>query len=150
MGIQKALNKALECVVTCVYVGHLPFAPGTYASALACIAVYLVPSLFGDVFFVTGLVLFSVVCVGFFEYEGTDPGYIVIDEVAGMCVTMAAHRITLVNTIAGFLLFRFFDILKPFPIRQAERLKGAFGVVADDVVAGLFASIILVILGRVL
>jgi len=54
------------------------------------------------------------------------------------------------NTIIGFILFRIFDIAKPFPIKQSERLKGASGIVADDVIAGIFANVILVILGRFL
>jgi phosphatidylglycerophosphatase A len=93
---------------------------------------------------------FSVLSVSLFRYEGKDPGYIVIDEFAGICITMAGHSITLMNTIIGFFFFRIFDIIKPFPVKQAERLKGAWGIVADDVVAGLFASIILVVLGRFL
>ena len=103
-----------------------------------------------NIFFCAGLVLFSILCVNFFRYDGEDPGYIVIDELAGICVTMAGHSITLMNTIIGFVLFRIFDITKPFPIKQAERLKGGYGIVADDVIAGIFANVILIILGQFL
>jgi phosphatidylglycerophosphatase A len=150
MGIQKALNSILACIVTCCYVGYLPYAPGTYASALGCILIYLFPSVFGNLFFCIGLVFFSVLCVNLFQYDGEDPSYIVIDELAGICITMAGHKITLMNTIIGFVLFRIFDIAKPFPIKQAERLKGGYGIVTDDVVAGIFASIILAVSGRFL
>jgi phosphatidylglycerophosphatase A len=150
MGIQKTLNRALACIVTCCYVGYLPGAPGTYASALGCILIYFFPSIFSNIFFCAGLVLFSILCVNFFRYDGEDPGYIVIDELAGICVTFAGHSVTRMTIIIGFVLFRIFDIAKPFPIKQAERLKGAYGIVTDDVIAGIFANIILIILGQFL
>ena len=150
MGIKKILNRALACIVTCCYVGYLPGAPGTYASVVGCILIYFFPSIFGNIFFCVGLVLFSILCVNLFRYDGEDPGYIVIDELAGICVTMAGHSITPMNTIIGFVLFRIFDITKPFPIKQAERLKGGYGIVADDVIAGIFANVILIILGQFL
>ncbi len=154
MGIQNPLNRILQCVVTCCYTGYIPGAPGTYASILGCILIYFSPPIFGNmaisICFTIGLVLFSVLCIDLFKYKGKDPGYIVIDELAGICVTMAGHRITFMKTIIGFVLFRFFDIAKPFPIKHAERLKGGYGIVADDVIAGLFASAILIIFGRFL
>jgi phosphatidylglycerophosphatase A len=135
-------------------VGYLPYAPGTYASILGCILIYFSPPIFGNILFSIcfsiGLILFSVVCINLFKYEGEDPGYIVIDELAGICVTMAGHRITPLNLVIGFFLFRVFDIMKPYPIKHAERLTGGYGIVADDVVAGIFASVILIILGKVL
>jgi phosphatidylglycerophosphatase A len=150
MGIRKALNRVLACIVTCCYVGYLPGAPGTYASILGCVFIYFFPSIFSNFFFCAGLVLFSILCVNFFRYDGEDPGYIVIDELAGICVTLAGHSITLMTIIIGFVLFRIFDIVKPFPIKQSERLKGSYGIVADDVIAGVFANIILIILGQFL
>jgi phosphatidylglycerophosphatase A len=74
------------------------------------------------------------------KYDGKDPSYIVIDELAGMFVAMAGHKPTALNIISGFILFRIFDIIKPYPIRRVERLKGGYGVVADDVLAGIFAN----------
>jgi len=128
----------------------MPGAPGTYASVFGCVLIYIFPSIFANIFFCACLVLFSTLCVNLFRYDGEDPGYIVIDELAGICVAMAGHSITLMNTIIGFVLFRIFDIIKPFPIKQAERLKGGYGIVADDVVAGIFANVILIILGQFL
>ena len=150
MGTQRPLNKVLACIVTCCYVGYAPGAPGTYASVFGCVLIYIFPSIFANIFFCAGLVLFSILCVNLFRYDGEDPSYIVIDELAGICVAMAGHSITLMNTIIGFVLFRIFDIIKPFPIKQAERLKGGYGIVADDVVAGIFANVILIILGQFL
>ena len=128
----------------------MPGAPGTYASVFGCVLIYIFPSIFANIFFCACLVLFSTLCVNLFRYDGEDPGYIVIDELAGICVAMAGHSISLMNTIIGFVLFRIFDIIKPFPIKQAERLKGGYGIVADDVVAGIFANVILIILGQFL
>ena len=73
-----------------------------------------------------------------------DPGCIVIDEIAGMAVTLLAIPFTLQNAIAGFLLFRFFDVLKPPPIRTIDKkVHGGVGIVLDDVIAGVFANLVL-------
>ena len=68
-----------------------------------------------------------------------DPSEVVIDEVAGFLLTMAFLPYTWLSLCLGFFLFRFFDILKPFPIKQLEKLKGGFGIVADDLMAGIYA-----------
>ena len=147
MEIQKLLNSVLTFINTCCFIGYLPGAPGTYASIAGCILIYLFPYVFSNVFFCPGLVLLSIISVNLYRYKGVDPGYIVIDELAGMCVALAYHKPTLTNILIGFVLFRIFDILKPFPIRMAEGLKGGYGVVADDVIAGIFASISISIIG---
>jgi phosphatidylglycerophosphatase A len=78
-----------------------------------------------------------------------DPGQVVIDEVVGQIITfVATPRITWIGLITGFILFRAFDIVKPFPARRAERFPGGWGIMLDDVVAGLYSLIALVILGR--
>jgi phosphatidylglycerophosphatase A len=78
------------------------------------------------------------------QLNAKDPGCIVIDEIAGMCVTMLGIPLTLSTGIAGFFLFRLFDIIKPPPARQLEKLlPGGWGVVMDDVVAGVMANIVL-------
>lgn len=133
---------------TCCFVGYIPFAPGTFASLLAAVLIFLFPAVFGNIAFVILFVFFSVLCVNLHRYEGDDPGHIVIDEFAGMCVAMAGHRATLTGCAIGFILFRIFDILKPFPIKRIERLKKGYGVVGDDILAGIFANIILVFAGR--
>jgi phosphatidylglycerophosphatase A len=69
-----------------------------------------------------------------------DPGLIVIDEIAGYLVTMFLSPPDVIHIVAGFFLFRFFDILKPPPVRQAERFfPGGVGVMADDLLAGAYA-----------
>ena len=73
-----------------------------------------------------------------------DPGCIVIDEIAGIMVTFLSLPFNTITVIAGFLIFRFFDILKPFPIRSMERkLAGGTGIVMDDLLAGAYSNITL-------
>ncbi len=77
---------------------------------------------------------------------GKDHGRVVIDEVAGMCITLLFVPVTIKFVLIGLVLFRFFDILKPLGIRQLEKLPGGWGVMADDVLAGIYANIVLQIL----
>lgn len=77
------------------------------------------------------------------EIWGKDHNRVVIDEVAGMCITLLFVPLKWQYTLIGLVLFRFFDILKPFGIRKLEELPGGWGVMADDVLAGIYANIIL-------
>lgn len=140
---RRLIDKVLSFFNTCCFVGWIPFAPGTFASLFAAALIYLFPAVFGSVIFAVACVIFAVATINGERYEGEDPGHIVIDEFAGMCVAMAGHKVTLVNVLIGFVLFRIFDILKPFPVNRMERLKGGYGVVGDDVVAGIFGNILI-------
>ncbi|SDG58272.1 phosphatidylglycerophosphatase A [Pedobacter terrae] len=77
------------------------------------------------------------------EIWGKDHNRVVIDEVAGMCITLLFVPLKWQYTLIGLVLFRFFDILKPFGIRKLEELPGGWGVMADDVLAGIYANVIL-------
>ena len=72
-----------------------------------------------------------------------DPGAIVIDEVAGMTLSVVAVALTPATLLLGFLLFRLFDVVKPFPANVAQRLRGGFGVMVDDLIAGVYALALL-------
>ncbi len=74
---------------------------------------------------------------------GKDHSRVVIDEVAGMCISLLFIPVTIGYVLAALILFRFFDIVKPLFIRKAEALKGGWGVMADDVLAGIYANILL-------
>lgn len=77
-----------------------------------------------------------------------DPGLIVVDEVVGQWITMAgATHLNWRSWVAGFLLFRLFDITKPYPIRRLEQLHGGLGIVADDALAGVYAALVLFLMG---
>jgi len=72
-----------------------------------------------------------------------DPGEVVVDEAAGLFVTMLLIPIGAASVAAGFFLFRLFDVIKPPPARRAERLPGGWGIVLDDLIAGLYANLLL-------
>jgi phosphatidylglycerophosphatase A len=144
------INRLLLGFVSCGFVGFVPFAPGTVCTAVGCLLLYFFPGFFGHplaALFVTAAGVASV--QGLRLSEGEDPRYVVIDELAGILITMAGHAATARNILIGFILFRAFDILKPYPIKKIERLPGAWGIVADDVAAGIFSNIILIVLGRI-
>jgi phosphatidylglycerophosphatase A len=77
------------------------------------------------------------------HFGRTDPGQVVIDEVAGMLVTLFLNPVGWLGAVVAFVLFRAADIVKPFPARRFERLPGGFGIMADDVMAGVYANLAL-------
>lgn len=81
-------------------------------------------------------------------WEEKDPGRVIIDEIVGYLITMGLVPFSFIKAIAGFFLFRVFDILKPFPIRRFERIQGGWGIMLDDAIAGLYATLILRIIFR--
>lgn len=79
-------------------------------------------------------------------FGGVDPGPIVVDEVVGMLITLAFIPVGWSGAIAGFFLFRVFDVIKPFPARRLEALHGGLGVMADDAMAAAYANVSLRVL----
>jgi phosphatidylglycerophosphatase A len=79
---------------------------------------------------------------------GKDPGEIVVDEVAGMILAVLAMPPTAVVIAVAFFLFRVFDVLKPFPANVSQRLRGGFGVMVDDLIAGFYALVLLMLARR--
>jgi len=139
---------AVMFLATGGYVGHAPFASGTFGSLVGLPFVFLLSKLNWPLATVltAALILGSVWVAHLAELQlkAKDPGCIVIDEIAGMCVTMLFIPLTVGTALAGFFLFRLFDVFKPPPVRQMEKyLKGGWGVVMDDVVAGVMANIVL-------
>ena len=128
--------------------GHAPVAPGTFGSAAGLLLFWAVRasgSLAVELAVVLAVTAVGVVVATRAESATGrhDPGLIVIDETAGMLVTLAAVPVGFGGAVAGFLAFRLFDIVKPFPARRAERLPGGWGVMADDLVAGVYAQALL-------
>jgi len=131
--------------------GYIPFAPGTMGSIAALPLPFVLFFLFGiNLYYIVPLILifiiFSIVIADYAEkiLKKKDPGLIVIDEIAGIIITFACIPLNILTIIAGFLIFRFFDILKPFPIRLIEeKIPGGAGIVLDDVAAGIFSNIVL-------
>ncbi|MBK8194625.1 MAG: phosphatidylglycerophosphatase A [Lewinellaceae bacterium] len=137
--------------------GLLPLAPGTWGSAVACLFVWPLMWVAPPVAYLiltVLIVVFSWLCVkavDLFEPEwGKDPGKVVADEMVGMWLTLVGLPLNLVNIGLGFALFRFFDIAKPMGIRRMEAIPGGWGVVLDDVMAGVYANILLQVLNLLL
>ncbi len=128
--------------------GYSPLAPGTVGSVVALFPCWIL-SLFSLSFSAILLVVFIALAIwiaGIAERESgqKDPGFIVLDEFAGMMVTLLGIHFTWKTALAGLVLFRIMDIFKPFPIRYIERtVKGGAGIVLDDVAAGIAANLLL-------
>src|SRR5438045_2421476 len=133
-------------IATCG-VGYLPLIPGTYGSLLG-MAIFLLlartPSAAALVF----VSILAITVVGIWAASRTeelsgrkDPGKVVVDEVAGQMIALFPLTIFTVNPFAvmiSFVLFRFFDIIKPYPANRLEHLKGGYGIMCDDLVAGAY------------
>lgn len=147
------MKERLSILISSVfYLGYSPVAPGTVGTIGGVLAFYLISG-FSDLFYFCFLVALIMLSVWVSEIarlalDDPDPRSIVIDEVCGFFVTMILIPPTIVNVVLGFLFFRFFDILKPPPARKSEALRGGVGIVADDVVAGIYANILLQIFSR--
>lgn len=132
-------------IATVGYCGYSPVAPGTVGSA-AGLAVY------GLVWWSQSAAVEAALIVALFAagvwagttaeryFGGIDPGPIVIDEVVGMLITLAFVPVGLAGALAGFFLFRLFDVIKPFPADRLEKLHGGLGVMADDAMAAVYAN----------
>ena len=143
--------------VTFFYSGKIKFAPGTFASLITCVLFFFLSNIFSiTIFFIATLLIFfySIIAINNIsdKFTSKDPHEIVIDEVVGQMIPLLAIPIyeTLYPTlilfycIASFLLFRIFDIFKPFPINYIDQnITGALGIMLDDIMAGIYVVILL-------
>ena len=144
-------NKAAVFLATGFYIGKIPFAPGTFGSLIGLPLCFLLAGIQISAAIIAALLIIALAIwisnVAERALERRDPGCIVIDEIAGMVVTLIGLPFNLTTAAIGFILFRILDILKPFPIRILDkRLPGGLGIVADDVVAGIFSNALIRIL----
>jgi phosphatidylglycerophosphatase A len=130
-------------------VGYSPVAPGTAGSA-AGLVVYAALRLAGATPGVEALIIGIIIVAGIWSgtiaerhFGTTDPGPGVIDEVAGMLVTLYALPTGWVMAIGGFFLFRALDVFKPYPAQRFERLHGGLGMMADDVMVAIYGNLLL-------
>ena len=135
-------------IATCAHVGYAPVAPGTFGSAVG-LAVYYLLRRQASIAVELGAIALILV-VGLWSateaehhFGGIDPGPVVIDEVIGMLITLALHPVNVVGAIIGFFIFRVLDVVKPWPARRLELLPGGFGVVLDDVMAGIYGNLLI-------
>ncbi len=127
-------------------VGYVPFAPGTFGSAVGLALWAVLPSTLSSQLIAVVLVFATGTWAsGVTErhVRSTDPGIVVIDEVLGMLVTLLSNPVGWTGAALGFFLFRAFDVVKPYPANQFERLHGGVGIMADDAMAGVYANMAL-------
>jgi phosphatidylglycerophosphatase A len=141
-------QKTVLFLATGGYLGHVPIAPGTFGSLpglLICLGMSGMNLGYAILF---ALILTGVAIVIAQQAKkligGKDPSSIVIDEIAGMTVTLLGISLTPFSLVLGFLVFRALDILKPFPIRFLDReVPGGAGIVLDDVMAGVYGNLLI-------
>lgn len=126
-------------------IGYVPFAPGTFASGAAALLYLYVPEIRELPMLALLIALSTVIGVwagGVMEKEyGEDPSQAVIDEVAGQWIALLFIPFSPFAVLLAFILFRLFDVLKPGPVDWAQRLPGGWGIMSDDVLAGVFANL---------
>jgi phosphatidylglycerophosphatase A len=135
-------------IATCAYVGHAPVAPGTFGSAIGLAVFYVVRHQRSTT--VEVAVIVALAAIGLWSateaehhFGGIDPGPVVIDEVIGMLITLAFIPVNIAGALVAFFIFRFLDVVKPWPARRLEQLPGGFGVVLDDMMAGVYGNIVM-------
>lgn len=140
------MNRLYKLIATVFYTGYIPFIPGTISSILA----FLLYLLIRDIPFAMAIAIFLSVTLGFLSagkaealFKKKDPRSIVIDEFAGMLVALFLLPQKTIYAVAAFFLFRFFDVAKTWPIAGLERLRGSRGIMFDDIVAGIYANLLL-------
>ncbi|UCF91519.1 MAG: phosphatidylglycerophosphatase A [Desulfobacterales bacterium] len=141
-------EKVVIFLATGGFIGNIPFAPGTFGSFLGLPLSYLLSKMDAPSA-ALGVALFILGAIGISHgaeriLGQKDPGRVVIDEIAGVLVALFGLPFNLLTAAAGFVVFRMFDIWKPFPIGRVDaKFSGGVGVVLDDVVAGIFANLFL-------
>lgn len=145
----------IDTLATGFYSGKSPFAPGT-CGTLAALAIHfgltwLTPHLGTLIFSILLALSVSLIAIDvsndalelkLYGDGEKDPGAIVIDEFAGAYIAIIGLAFNIWGYILAFFLFRFFDVFKPFPVRQAEAFPRGYGIVADDLVAGIYACLV--------
>ena len=149
------MDKLILIVATGLGLGYLPIAPGTWGSLLALplhlVLIQLSPTNYAIA--LAAIFVVGILSAGMVEkiVDRRDPGLVVIDEVIGMLITLIGAPVTPLAMLTGFILFRIFDIAKPFPIRLIDqRLHGGIGIVMDDVLAGVYALVSLRVISHLI
>jgi phosphatidylglycerophosphatase A len=144
-------SRTARVIATFFYVGFLPIVPGTFGS-LATFVLYLWLMKMHEwpIYLATIIVVIAagIWAAGRVELDTkiVDPSFVVIDEVAGQLITLFTIPFAWSYMITGFFVFRAMDIIKPFPARRVEQLHGGFGIVTDDVIAGIYGNVIMQII----
>ncbi len=146
------MDRLSKIIASVFYIGYLPIAPGSIGSFAALFFYNFVKD---DPVVMAGSIivcfLLGLLTAGRVEVllDDKDASEIIIDEFTGMLIALYLLPSTMFYVVSAFLLFRFFDIVKPKPINRLEKLPGGFGIMMDDVAAGVYANLILQIIYRV-
>jgi phosphatidylglycerophosphatase A len=138
-------RRAAQILSTCFGIGYFPLAPGTVTSIVAVLGYYFFPVLHNPLLLLSLVLLCS--SAGIWaggvmeEHYGEDPSIVTIDELAGQWLALVFLPEGIVPLVLSLLFFRFFDIAKPGPVDAAQRLPGGWGIMVDDLLAGLFANL---------
>ena len=149
-------NKLIYIFLTGFYSGKSKYMPGTFGTLVGVLIFQLISfnTLYENIFLLLVLFFSSILLLNY-SYKKSifldkDDKSIVIDEILGYLIFMIFFENNIKNVIFGFILFRFFDIVKPFPISLVDKkIKNSFGVMLDDIIAALFSGIILFIISYV-
>jgi phosphatidylglycerophosphatase A len=139
-------DRVFKIIASVFYIGYLPISSGTLGSLAALVLYYFIcrdtTLMIAAILIVT---ILGFITAGRVEkiFGEKDPGEIVIDEFSGMLISLYRIPPIMGYVVAGFLLFRFLDIVKPKPIRDLEKLKGSLGIMSDDIIAGVYTNIAL-------
>ena len=140
------MQKLIKLISTCFYTGYSPVVPGTLGSLAGLLLYVLIGK---DFMFYIGISIFLLI-VGFLIsgraeniFGIKDDRRIVIDEVCGMMLSLLFIPYKRLYYLIGFLLFRLFDVCKPYPARKLEKMHGSAGIMLDDIVAALYTNLVL-------
>lgn len=148
-------NKAAKMIATWFGCGYAPAGPGTAGSLAALAMAWLLVRYAGwqPLWFAALVVIATAPSIWAADVAARalnqkDPGVVVVDEVVGQWLALAgARHLNIKSWLGAFVLFRLFDIWKPAPVRNLEKLPGGTGIVADDLMAGLYAALVLSLTG---
>ena len=148
--------RLVRLIVTFFYIGYVKIAPGSIASLVTTLIFYffakhLISSLFIIIILITSILAFFAVSIYAYEMSEKDRSEIVIDEVIGQSIALLPLLLfeqtnppQLFMCVISLLFFRFFDIIKPYPINKFDRMNNTFGVIFDDILAGIFSALLLI------
>ena len=151
------MKKIAFLLSTLFYVGYFPKAPGTIGSLISLPIIFCICYKFGFIGLLIVIITSFVVAIisvnKVLKYTEHDPNFIVVDEFIGQSVTFLLISNSLISKtniipyIIGFILFRIFDVVKPYPVNYADKkIQNAFGVIIDDIFAGIYATILLYVI----
>ena len=140
------LERISELFCTSLGIGYTPFFPGTIASFIILPLVWFIKNEFGLSLFLLLIFFFSILSHYFIKIlilnkTEKDPKFIIVDEYIGQSIALIFCNEKISEYLISFLLFRFFDILKPYPIKYINNMKNASGVILDDIAAGLIVCL---------